>query len=49
VGQPAPPLLGATAAAPAGDQPKLLLVDALPAIALLLPLFVVLFLSRRRF
>jgi hypothetical protein len=35
--------------APAGDQPRLSLLAALPAIALLLPLFVVLFLGRRRY
>jgi hypothetical protein len=46
-GQPARPLLDGAAVAPAGDQPELSLLVALPAIALLLPLFV-LFLRRRR-
>jgi hypothetical protein len=47
VGDPA--LLGGAAVALAGDQPKLSFLTALPAIALLLPLFVVLFVGRRRF
>jgi hypothetical protein len=34
--------------APAADQPKFSLLVALPAIALLLPLCIVLLLSRRR-
>jgi hypothetical protein len=41
--------LGNAVAAPDGGQPNLSLLAALPAIALLLPLFVVLFLGRRRF
>jgi hypothetical protein len=49
LGQPALPLLGRAVVAPAGDQPKLSLLVALPAVALLLPLLVVLFLDRRRY
>ena len=49
LGQPALPLLGRAVMAPAGDQPKLSLLVALPAIALLLPLLVVLLLDRRRY
>jgi hypothetical protein len=48
-GAPAPPLFGNAVAAPDGGQPNLSLLAALPAIALLLPLFVVLFVRRRRF
>jgi hypothetical protein len=49
VTEPTAPSTSAAALTPAGDQRKLSLWVALPAIALLLPLFILPFFGRRRY